>query len=65
MAPITTQKTIFKVSGFLSWQRNNSLLLSPQFQRNSVWKSGTKSYLIDTVVRGFPIPIIFFTRPLD
>lgn len=59
MAPITTQKTIFKVSDFLSWQRSGSLVLSPQFQRNSVWKSGTKSYLIDTIVRGFPIPIIF------
>jgi len=59
MAPISTQKTIFKVSDFISWQRNGSLVLSPQFQRNSVWKSGTKSYLIDTIVRGFPIPIIF------
>jgi len=59
MAPITTQKTIFKVSDFLSWQKNGSLVLSPQFQRNSVWKSGTKSYLIDTMVRGLSIPIIF------
>lgn len=59
MAPITTQKTIFKVSDFISWQRSGSLVLSPQFQRKSVWKSGTKSYLIDTIVRGLPIPIIF------
>lgn len=34
-------------------------MLSPQFQRKSVWKAGTKSYLIDTMVRGLPIPIIF------
>lgn len=59
MAPITMQKTFFKVSDFISWQRSSALVLSPQFQRKSVWKAGTKSYLIDTIVRGLPIPIIF------
>lgn len=59
MAPITMLKTLFKVSDFISWQRAHTLVLSPQFQRKSVWKAGTKSYLIDTIVRGLPIPIIF------
>ena len=52
-------KTIYKVSDFISWQRSKSLVLSPNFQRRSVWKSGAKSYLIDTIVRGLPIPVIF------
>ena len=34
-------------------------MLSPSFQRRSVWPAGAKSYLIDTIVRGLPIPIIF------
>ncbi|MDP3296016.1 MAG: DUF262 domain-containing protein [Thermodesulfovibrionia bacterium] len=54
---ITT--TQYKVSDFLSWQKAGTLILSPSFQRRSVWKKGAKSYLIDTVVRGLPIPIIF------
>ena len=36
-----------------------TFILSPSFQRRSVWPSGAKSYLIDTIVRGLPIPIIF------
>jgi uncharacterized protein with ParB-like and HNH nuclease domain len=59
MSTITTTKTIYKVSDFVSWQRSRTLVLSPEFQRRPVWKSGAKSFLIDTIVRGFPIPIIF------
>lgn len=53
------QKAFFKVSDFISWQKAGNLVLTPEFQRRSVWKPGAKSYLIDTIVRGFPIPIIF------
>jgi len=54
-----TTKTTYKVSDFISWQRSNTLVLSPSFQRRPVWQSGAKSYLIDTIIRGLPIPIIF------
>jgi hypothetical protein len=52
-------RTTYKVSDFVSWQRSQSLLLSPSFQRRPVWKADAKSYLIDTVVRGLPMPVIF------
>lgn len=52
-------KTHYKVSDFISWAKASTLLLSPSFQRRSVWPAGAKSYLIDTIVRGLPIPIIF------
>lgn len=54
-----TLRTQYKVSDFLSWQREGVLELNPNFQRRPVWKKGAKSYLIDTIVRGLPIPIIF------
>lgn len=56
---INIQKTFYKVVDFVNWQKNRQLVLSPEFQRRSVWKTGAKSYLIDTIVRGMPIPIIF------
>src|SRR6266478_6949577 len=56
------QKTVFKVSDFLSWQRAGSLILSPAFQRRPVWPNGAKSFLIDTVIRGIPMPIIFLRQ---
>lgn len=52
-------KTNYKVSDFISWAKTSTLILSPSFQRRSVWPAGAKSYLIDTIVRGLPIPIIF------
>ncbi len=58
-------KTVYKVSDFLSWQRNKSLVLSPSFQRRSVWPENAKSYLLDTVIRGLPIPIIFLRERTD
>ncbi|MDE2756449.1 MAG: DUF262 domain-containing protein, partial [Acidobacteriota bacterium] len=52
-------KTNYKISDFVSWARAQTLILSPSFQRRSVWPVGAKSYLLDTIVRGLPIPIIF------
>lgn len=52
-------KTVFKVGDFVSWAQAGNLDLRPVFQRRSVWKPGAKSYLIDTVIRGLPIPIVF------
>ena len=56
---MSMQKTAFKVADFVSWQKAKALELSPRFQRRSVWKPGAKSYLIDTILRDFPVPIIF------
>ncbi|MHA8070056.1 DUF262 domain-containing protein [Aquirufa ecclesiirivi] len=56
---INIQKTFYKVSDFVTWLKNDQLRLAPEFQRRAVWKSGAKSFLIDTIVKGLPIPIIF------
>jgi hypothetical protein len=53
------------VSDFLAWQRDGSLNLKPDFQRRSVWKPGARSYFIDTIVRGLPVPLIFVRERLD
>lgn len=59
MDALDVTKTIYKVSDFISWQRVGSLILSPNFQRRPVWKKGAKSYLIDTMIRGLPMPVVF------
>jgi hypothetical protein len=60
------ERTNYKVSDFLSWQRSGTLELSPSFQRRPVWKRPAKSFFIDTVVRGLPIPIVFLReQPSD
>ena len=65
MTSLNVSKTQYRVSDFLSWQRAKTLILSPRFQRNSVWSAGAKSYLIDTIAQGLPIPIIFLRERLS
>lgn len=52
-------KTFYKIGDFVTWVREGSVNLNPEFQRRAVWKATTKSYLMDTIVKGLPIPIIF------
>ena len=62
MAQLKPTKTVYTVSQFLDWQRNGILKLKPVFQRREVWDAKLKSLLIDTVVTGLPIPIVFLRQ---
>ena len=55
---------VYSVSDFVEWDSTGLLDLSPEFQRRSVWSEKAKSYLIDTIVRGKPIPKILITQEL-
>lgn len=55
----------YSVADFLEWQRNGLLELSPDFQRRAVWSEKAKSYLIDTIIRGRPIPKILISQRLE
>jgi hypothetical protein len=54
----------YSISDFVEWNKNGLLLLSPDFQRRSVWSDKAKSYLIDTILRGKPMPKIIITQEL-
>ena len=43
---------------FDSYNRKETII-SPKFQRRPVWEYKAKSYLIDSIISGFPIPRIF------
>jgi len=52
----TTHRT---VSWFNKAFASNELVLAAPFQRNPVWTDIQKSYLIDTILHGFPIPELY------
>ncbi|MDA8272841.1 MAG: DUF262 domain-containing protein [Deltaproteobacteria bacterium] len=56
---------VYSISDFLEWQKSNILDLSPEFQRRGVWTRVAKSYLIDTIIRGKPIPKLLITQNLS
>ncbi len=58
------QKTNFKVRNFLDWQKDGKLTLNPNFQRRGVWTSKAKSFLVDSIVRNFPIPPILLREQI-
>lgn len=55
---------VYSISDFLEWHNNDLLELSPDFQRRAVWSEKAKSYLIDTILRGRPIPKIIISQRL-
>jgi hypothetical protein len=63
--PISVTQTTYRVSDFLSWQRQGNLDLRPPFQRGNVWTPKAKSFFIDSIVRGFPVPLIFLQDKTD
>lgn len=65
MREFDIRKTQFTIADFLSWQRDGSLDLNPPFQRRSVWKPDARSYFIDTIVKGLPVPIIYLRQRVD
>jgi hypothetical protein len=44
---------------------NGELQMKPPFQRNPVWTHPQKSYLIDSILNGFPIPEIYMQQYVD
>jgi hypothetical protein len=60
----TTSKVI-QISDLVQWNSKNEIELSPKYQRNSVWNDNAKAYLIDTIIRGLPIPPIFLRQKID
>lgn len=63
--PMSVTKTTYAVVDFLEWQRQGSLDLQPFYQRRSVWNPRVKSLLIDSLLRGYPVPLIFLHNRLD
>lgn len=57
--------TTYSVNDFLEWYERKQLVLSPKFQRRSVWKDVAKSFLMDSIIREKPLPKIFIRQITD
>lgn len=55
----------YSINDFLEWSENDQLELSPRFQRRSVWTDTARSYLMDTIVSGKPIPKVFIRQKIN
>jgi hypothetical protein len=55
---IEPMPTSYVALDLLTWHEQGSLTLSPKFQRRPVWQPAARSYFIDTLLRGYPVPPI-------
>ncbi|HEY3960127.1 MAG TPA: DUF262 domain-containing protein [Solirubrobacteraceae bacterium] len=56
---------VFSVNDLYAWHQKEELRLNPFFQRRPVWSAQARSYLIDTLLEGFPIPAIQIRQIID
>ena len=47
------------IEGLLKLLRNKMLTANPEYQRGEVWSESQKKKLIDSVLRGYPLPVIY------
>lgn len=55
----------YTIADFLKWNDDKELVLNPKFQRGPVWASPARSYLIDSILRGYPIPKLLLRTTVD
>ena len=55
----------YNITKFLEWYREGSLKLRPDFQRRENWPQRAKIYFVDTILRGYPVPLIYLRARLD
>lgn len=54
----------YSVKDFAEWEERGELELVPKFQRRDVWSAKAKSYLMDTIIRGKPIPKLYMRQDI-
>lgn len=54
-----TERSNYTTLDFVGWNEAGTLVLTPKFQRRGVWSAGARSFFIDTLIRGMPVPPIF------
>ncbi|MEC5399910.1 DUF262 domain-containing protein [Uliginosibacterium sp. H1] len=55
----------YSINDFVEWDAAKQLELNPKFQRRPVWTDKAKSFLIDTILRGKPIPKVFIRQKIN
>lgn len=53
------KEDIVNIKDLLELKRNGMLTVNPEYQRGAVWSENQQKKLIDSVLRGYPLPLIY------
>lgn len=56
---VQANPSTMKVREILELRRSQMLIVNSEYQRGAVWKSEQQKRLIDSVMRGYPLPLIY------
>lgn len=60
---INAKSEVWRIHDFTSKAKSGKLNLSPSYQRGDVWPTKDSQLLIESIVRGIPLPSIIILRP--
>jgi len=52
-------RSSYSAMELLDWTASKHLVLTPKFQRRGVWQIAARSFFIDTLLRGMPVPPVY------
>ncbi len=55
----------FSINDFRDWDQRKELEITPRWQRRDAWPPQARSYLIDTILKGLPIPKLFIRESIN
>ena len=56
----------YSILKLTDWFRRKELVVNSEYQRGAgLWPTAAKSYFIDTVLKGFPFPKVYFYERMD
>lgn len=61
---VTYTPSTMKIAQLIRADENKELVLQPKFQRRLAWTDKARMYLIDTILRGMPIPKVYLRRAI-
>jgi hypothetical protein len=59
VALLKPDRASYTALDFLAWREMKTLAVAPEFQRRAVWGRPARAYLIDTLLRGLPVPPLY------
>lgn len=60
-----SQPVSYNIGDLNEWYRKQTLILQPKFQRRDVWSKNARSFLIDTIINGLPVPKLYIRQKID
>lgn len=55
----------YRISDLVEWFDQKKLTINTDYQRGPVWSPTARSFFIDTILRGFPIPKLYIRTLVD